>query len=319
MKKFIGIIASILFFTIVFMLMFTFSMGNDIRLFIVGFPVITAIYFIIAGNIFYNCFNLKRLHLWLSMNFIGGLCSCVILLIRFPSLLYNGFILIIIGLLIAVFAVVWLVVGLGFLCIKGFNKSEACLDGIDSSISSKGNKTRTLAKKSKSLLLSGSTLLLILAVFSIFMNVKNFYSIRPANEYEDVGIHTFAPYDILPIQVKNNATGRYQRNNPTKTVYMVYYQTTDGTGYRWQTEGGSARVLAEDIYSQGAVERRVLSIPKDDIYITIEADQTADSYTSGLRQRYVLIIGLSAIYVVVYIIVWIALWNINKKRKKGEV
>ena len=87
MKKFIGIIASILFFTIVFMLMFTFSMGNDIRLFIVGFPVITAIYFIIAGNIFYNCFNsVSYTHLIIkavgqsrfTSTDINSLCGCLL-------------------------------------------------------------------------------------------------------------------------------------------------------------------------------------------------------------------------------------------------
>ena len=36
------------------------------------------------------------------------------------------------------------------------------------------------------------------------------------------------------------------------------------------------------------VTRRVLSIPSDRTYITVEPDQTAESYTAGLRQKYVL-------------------------------
>ena len=122
MKKIIAVFVSVLFYIFAFILMFLFSIGRDIRLFIFGFPLIVATYFVIAGNIFFKCINLNRLHLWLSINFIGGLCSFILLLLRFTSLLFNGFVLLIIGFLIVAFAVVWLLVGLGFICVRVFKQ-----------------------------------------------------------------------------------------------------------------------------------------------------------------------------------------------------
>lgn len=97
---------------------------------------------------------------------------------------------------------------------------------------------------------------------------------------------------------------------------MVYYQTTDGTGYRWQVKGGSVRELAEQVYDCGPVERRVLFIPADNTYITVEPDQTAEGYTSSLRQRYTLILALSGGYVLVYAAVWVVILSRNQRRKE---
>ena len=166
------------------------------------------------------------------------------------------------------------------------------------------------------MIFAGGLLLLILAASGLYVGVRGFASIRPAADYEDSGVHTFTPYDILPVQVKNNATGRAQRNNPTRTVYMVYYQTTDGTGYRWQVEGGSVRELAEQVYDRGPVERRVLSIPADNTYITVEAGQTAEGYTSSLRQKYIRILALSGSYVLVYVAAWVVILSRNQRRKE---
>lgn len=156
-------------------------------------------------------------------------------------------------------------------------------------------------------------LFFITGIVMSYFAIQNLSEIRSADCYQDEGIHTFAPYDILPLQVENHMTGRYQRMNPTRTVYIVYYQTTDGTGYQWQTEGGSVRALAEQVYNQGAVERRVLSIPTENTYITIAADQTAERYTAGLRQRHMLILGASGAYILAYLVGWLVVWQ-HKKR-----
>ena len=51
----------------------------------------------------------------------------------------------------------------------------------------------------------------------------------------------------------------------------------------------------EKALKEGApVTRRVLSIPSDRTYINMEPDQTAESYTAGLRQKYVLALAPSA-------------------------
>lgn len=316
MKKAAAILVSVLLYIGTFLLMFRISVGDQIRWFLFGFPVVTAMYFVIAGNLFARYLHLNRWYLWLSMNLIGGLCSIIILLVWFPTLLTNGVILFLIGPLVGVFAVVWVVVGLGFLYVKGLKGRGAPSYGIEGSSASRPRQSVVGGGKAKKVTSVVGLLLLILAASSLYVGAKGFASIRPAADYEDSGIHTFTPYDILPVQVKNNAPGRAQRNNPTRTVYMVYYQTTDGTGYRWQVEGGSVRELTEQVYDRGPVERRVLSIPADNTYITVEADQTAEGYTSSLRQKYILILALSGGYVLVYAAAWVVILCRNQRQKE---
>ena len=102
------------------------------------------------------------------------------------------------------------------------------------------------------------------------------------------GVHTFAPYDILPIRVEDG------RNE--KIAYKVYYRANDGSGYQYQVEGGTARTLAEQVYNRGPVERRVLLISQEDAYITIPPGETAESYTTKEEVKYLAITAISSLY-----------------------
>ena len=76
--------------------------------------------------------------------------------------------------------------------------------------------------------------------------------------------------------VENHATGRDKRNNPTKTVYVVYYQTPDGTGCQWKLETSNDKDYANQILAKGeSVDRRVLSINENGKYMIVDADLTA--------------------------------------------
>lgn len=160
-------------------------------------------------------------------------------------------------------------------------------------------------------------LLVILATAFLYLGISGFISVPSASDYEDMGIHIFAPYDILPVQVENHTTGRNKRLHPTKTVYMVHYQATDGTGYKWNIEGGSTKETAQILYNQGEITRRVLSISEDDTYITIEPEQTAETYTTALRQRYILMIGGSIVYIGIYLAVWIIKKILRRKTQQA--
>ncbi len=139
----------------------------------------------------------------------------------------------------------------------------------------------------------------------IYLSAKGLFTIPSADSYQDNGTHTFEPYQVLPVQVQNtSAYSRDRRMNPTKTVYMVYYRATDGSGYEW-SDRAITRELGQETVKEGVtVTRRVLSIPSDHTYITVEPDQTAESYTAGLRQKYVLALALSAVYISVYLVIW---------------
>ncbi len=150
-------------------------------------------------------------------------------------------------------------------------------------------------EKVKSVGFVAGLMLLILAAVMIYLSAKGLFTIPSANSYQDNGTHTFEPYQVLPVQVQNtSAYSRDRRMNPTKTVYMVYYRATDGSGYQWINQA-ITRELGQKTVEEGVpVTRRVLSIPSDRTYITVEPDQTAESYTAGLRQKYVLALALSA-------------------------
>lgn len=168
--------------------------------------------------------------------------------------------------------------------------------------------------KGKSIGIVIGLLLLILSVVMIYLSTRGLFTIPSASSYEDDGTHTFEPYQVLPVQVQNtSAYSRDRRMNPTKTVYMVYYRATDGSGYQW-TDQAITRELGQETVKEGVtVTRRVLNIPSDRTYITVEPDQTAESYTAGLRQKYVLALALSAAYILVYLVIWGVI--LSKKRR----
>ena len=112
-------------------------------------------------------------------------------------------------------------------------------------------------------------MLLIGAVLCLYFSLRNLSSIRPASAYEDMGVHTFVPEEVYPVQRENHATGRQKRNHPTTTVYIVRYRSEDGSGYQYEYESGSVESTAQNILKTGdPIERRGLSISGEDDYIT---------------------------------------------------
>ena len=175
-------------------------------------------------------------------------------------------------------------------------------------------------RRLKTIIPVAGILLLILSAASLYVAVQALLEVRPAEDYEDQGIYTFQPYDVLPVQVQNTgASSRDRRMNPTKTVYMVYYRATDGSGYQW-TDRAITRELGQEIVDAGAaVERRVLAIPADRSYITVEPGQTAESYTAGLRQKYITALVLAGAYVILYAAAWCILILVKKAKRGSQV
>ena len=162
--------------------------------------------------------------------------------------------------------------------------------------------------------------LLILSAVSLYVAMQALSDIRPAEDYEDIGVLTFQPYDILPVQVQNTgASSRDRRMNPTKTVYMVYYRATDGSGYKWSSEAFSKDHGQRVVEAGETVERRVLRIPADGTYITVEPEQSAGSYTAGLRQKYTTIFALAGAYVLLYGLLWCLIYRRNRKKEARAV
>ena len=136
--------------------------------------------------------------------------------------------------------------------------------------------------KLKSIAFAVGIMLLIGAALCLYFSLQNLSSIRPASAYEDMGVHTFMPEEVYPVQRENHATGRQKRNHPTTTVYIVRYRAEDGSGYQYKYESGSVESTAQNILKTGdPIERRVLSISGEDGYITIDADENSADLRSS--------------------------------------
>ena len=160
-------------------------------------------------------------------------------------------------------------------------------------------------RKLKSVIFAVGLMLFILSAAMLCLSVKNISAMPSPDSYEDKGIYTFVPYQVLPVQVENTgAIGRNRRMNPTKTVYMVYYKDNSSSGYQW-TKQVVSRESGQEIVNGGvSVKRRVLNIPDKGTYITVEPEETAKSYTAGLQKKYRLALGTSAAYILFYVLAW---------------
>ena len=156
---------------------------------------------------------------------------------------------------------------------------------------------------------------LILSLVLGYKAGRNLFEIRSVDSYEDKGVHSFRPYQVLPVQVKNTTTSRNKRMNPTRTVYMVYYRDTDGEGCEWRKKAATKSEGQRIVTAGEKVERRVLSIPSENLYITIESDQTAESYITEQKHKYFWLLGISIAYILIYFIIWIIL-SVSHSRKK---
>ena len=166
-------------------------------------------------------------------------------------------------------------------------------------------------QKLKSIVFVAGVMLLILAAVVGYISIEELSAMPSADSYKDRGVYTFVPYEVASQQVKNtSADSRDRRMHPTKTVYIVCYRDIGGSGYRWTEQVLTPEMGQAVVDSETTVERRVLSIP---------SRGTAESYTAGLRQKCINILCLSAVYILLYVAVWILIYRKNRKKKVGAM
>ena len=171
-------------------------------------------------------------------------------------------------------------------------------------------------EKQKAIAFTGGIMLLIGAALCLYLRLRILSSNRPASAYEYMGVHTFMPEEVYPVQRENHATGRQKRNHPTTTVYIVLYRAEDGSGYQYKYESGSVESTAQNILKTGdPIERRVLSISGEDGYITIDAYETAQTYEARQKRTYWTIAGVSA----AYLLVWLAVNGLLLYKRHKEM
>ena len=231
----------------------------------------------------------------------------------FPYVLSNGFILFYILPVTAVFAVVWAVVGIGFLCVWLWKRRAGSADGSGQPSFASPKRAGAWKEKLTGIVRVVGVIGLVLSMAFLYVGVKGLVTVRPASSYEDMDVHTFSPYRVLPVSVENTSTGRDKRLNPKKTVYVVYYQTLDGTGYRWEADTSSKSEANQILAAGESVKRRVLSIKETGKYITVGTELTADTYVEGQKQRYFWMAGLSGGYLVLCLVGWVIMKQSQEK------
>lgn len=206
------------------------------------------------------------------------------------------------------FVIVWAAVGIGFLCVSLWKRHPVSVDTTGQPPVATPKRTGAGIEKFTSIVRMIGIMGLILSIAFLVLGVKGIATIRPASDYEYMGIHTFSPYKVLPHTVENHTTGRDKRNNPTKTVYVVYYQTSDGTGYQWKLETSNDKDYANQILAEWeSVDCRVLSIKENGKYMTVDAELTADTYIAGQQKQYLWMVGLSGSYLVLCFVAWLVM------------
>ena len=241
------------------------------------------------------------------------MCSWILLIVCFPMILFNAGIILVILPVTAVFAVVWAVVGIGFLCVRLWKRRTGSADGTGQPSFASPKRTGAWREKLTGIIRVVGVIELVLSMAFLYLGVKGIATVRPASGYEDMGVHTFSPYQVLPVSVENTSTGRDKRLNPKKTVYVVYYQALDGTGYRWEVDTGSKSEANRILAAGENVERRVLSIKETGKYIIVGAELTADTYVEGQKQQYFWMAGLSGGYLVLCLAGWVIVKQSQKK------
>ena len=172
-------------------------------------------------------------------------------------------------------------------------------------------------KKIKSVLRFLPVFIFIVAVIVLFNSYGEMQKVRPADEYKDMGVYTFYPQRVIPLQKETNFSGRMKIRKPVTTVYAVDYWTEENkknkpaaasgkmpepknwrekieqgkklrdklrfvNEYNYILEKGGIESSAQQIVDEGKpVERRVLYIPEEKLYITVKKDITAEDYVDG--------------------------------------
>ena len=137
----------------------------------------------------------------------------------------------------------------------------------------------------------------LIALSTLFYSVQGMQQVRSAGEYKDLGVYTFYPQRVAPLQKETNWT----EQNKTKKLQALAEEESLPEPQNWREkiergkqlrdklrpvqeyeylmETGGIESEAQDILAEGKpIERRVLAIPAEKAYITVEANMTAEDY-----------------------------------------
>ena len=71
-------------------------------------------------------------------------------------------------------------------------------------------------EKIKSILRFLPMVIFIVAVIALFNSYGDMQKVRPADEYKDMGVYTFYPQRVIPLQKETNFSGKRNRRQQPK-------------------------------------------------------------------------------------------------------
>lgn len=293
MKKFLLALLSVLYCPAVFLGLFVLALRTTpgTALLYFGYPALAVLYFLLAGPPLKRA-GIGRWALWLWMNLLGYPLCWAALTLLVPGLWFNAGILLVLLPVTAILTAVWCLTGLGFLVAKLLRTPpKQLLRGAKGGLAS----VWAIAKP----------VLFAAAAAGLLVGGRGYLSVRPAGDYADKGVMTFTAASCYPTSVKT--TGSRGRQN-TRTAYIVTYKA-GGTGYSWTQEAATNSAGQQAVKEKRQVQRRVLSIPEEGKYITVEPRYTAESYVGTTRTKYLCLFGVSAGYLALW-----AVWLIWRQR-----
>lgn len=116
--------------------------------------------------------------------------------------------------------------------------------------------------------------------------VKSFLEIRPAEDYQDEGTHTFTASSGYPTTRRGHWQKQYHRYS-AKYVYVVEYRAPGG--WRWRRDFPYESAGKAAIQNRERVERQVFSLTGENAYITTDPGLTPQSYVERQQRRYLMV------------------------------
>lgn len=265
-------------------------------------PLLSAVTFLLLGNLFYKRFRLSRVLMWFCMNIPGEILGWAGVLFLSPELLGSpSSIMVVLFTRLFMLGVVWGAVGIGWLIFLGLRKlaesrrrktAARLTAGQASSKPAAGKKFHINKDYLKNAAMFLCFLAVLLIAYSFYFTMKE----RPAEAYEDEGVYTFKASSVYPTQVEISRSNKARQK--TRTAYVVTYKSKGG--YQWQEEAPAQSIGKQWVKEGKTVERKVFSIRDTNTYITVDPKYTPESYVAHNRSRYTIMLLVGGVYLIGY-------------------
>lgn len=170
-------------------------------------------------------------------------------------------------------------------------------------------KSGTLRAKFVTIL---SLALLFIAMGAVKAGYDLWQAKRSADEYLDQGVITFVATRMVVVKEKVQGKSGINPRNQYHSVNYLEYRAKEHSGWRYREPMG--RVEGRKcIAAQKTIERRVFTIKSANRYVTVEPEETPESYAQGTRSYALLLLGLGGAYIAAFLTFHLQMWRQRRR------